>query len=357
MKNILLILSSVVLMIATSCEKNTEAGMEIDTHPLYYSATVLGGKTLTGGTGMSVKTLTFTELDRVIIDLESDPAISSVDVYSSEANVAATVTLSSGSGTLNAALADMGLAKAGTNKYIGFHYEFGGYKANETAFLKTVTPWALTVPDIIEDTTRVYAKWELKVANGTISDVTISVKVNHDGTPTDHTAQALAGSIMLMGGDYSLGDTLYITGTATAGALTSLIEEMTVIEKWMFSKVVEGIKFTTTNGLYSFSTFAFGTTGHMELIHVPGISLGFSGTDVQFVASDMATYNDNNVNTIRNAYDIGTKISTVIDIQEDEVYIYKTPEDKYGIFKITEKNGFLIGESEKDYFVIELMTF
>lgn len=356
MKNILLILSSVLFLITTSCEKNAEPGIEIETHPLYYSATVLGGKTLKGGTGMNVPTLTFTELDRVVIDLKTDPEISSVDVYSSETNRAATVTMSNGIGTLDANLADMGLAKAGTNKYIGFHYEFSGYKANETARLKTDSPWTLTVPDMVEDTSKVQVKWKLGVVNATITDVTISVKVNHDGTPTDHTAQAVADSIVLVGDNYSLGDTLYITGTAKAGTLTSLIEKITVIEKWMFGKLIEGVKFTTTNGFYNLSTFSFGATGHMELIHVPGISLGFSGTDVQFVASDMATYNDNNVNTIRGAYDSGTKISTVIDIQEDEVYIYKTSEDKYGIFKVTEKNGFLTGDAAKDYFVIELMT-
>ena len=357
MKNILLILSSVVFLVATSCEKNAEPGIEIETHPLYYSATVLGGKTLKGGTGLSVPTLTFTELDRVVIDLKSDAAISSIDVYSSETNKAATVTLSNGIGKLDAALADMGLEKAGTNKYIGFQYEFSGYKANETVKLKTDSPWSLTVPDIVENSTAVNASWKLAVVNATISDITVAVKVNHNGTPVEYTGQTATGDLPLKGSDYSLGDTLYITGTAKAGTLTSVMKKIVVIEKWMFSKMVEGVKFTTTNGFYSFDALTFGATGHMGLIHIPGISLGFTGTDVQFVASDMATYIDNNVNIIMSAFDSGTKISSVIDIQEDAVYIYKTSTDKYGIFKITEKNGFLISDAAKDYFVIELMTF
>lgn len=356
MKKTLLIISSAVFLLSTSCEKNTEKGMEVTTHPLYYTATVLGGATVSGGTGSSVKTLTFTELDRVIVDLSTDPVITSVNVYSSDTEVGATVTISNGEGTLNASVADMGAPAAGNNNYIGFQYEFDGYKANEAAYVKTVSPWTLTLPALVENDESKNVTWKVATANATVSDVTISVKVGATGTPVNYSGQALTGTLALIGSDYTLGDKIYVKGTATAGTVTSSLEKTLTIGQWMFNTITSGVEFTTTSGTYDLDDLAFAAGGHMSLIHVAGVSLGFAGTNVEFVVSDQATMDDNNVNDIIAAFTGGAKVTSVIDIQEDEVYIFKTAADTYGMFKVISKNGNLAGDSDDDSFIIDILT-
>lgn len=337
MKKTLLIILSAAFVFA-SCEKNTENGEEITTYPLYYSATEYDGDVKSGGTGKSVATISFSELDRVIIDITADPSISTVNVYSDATTVGSTVTLTAGAGTLDATLAEMAIADVGDNNYIGLQYEFGGNKANEAAYVKQVSPWSITTPSIIEKDMVDTLWWEVMTANAVVSDVTISVAIN-SGVPTDYTAQLVDGFMEFDGLSFSRDDKVEIEGTATSGTKTATAKTSFTVKKWGFTNTAEDVILADGGEEYNLDSLRFEIGTHLELLSTPG-SVGFTGTDVQFVVSDKAFYTDNDVNLTMTAFTAGTKVTNVNSTNIDDAYIFMTDAGVYGLMIITDKQEY-----------------
>ncbi|MEE4117371.1 MAG: hypothetical protein V2I37_14465 [Marinilabiliaceae bacterium] len=352
-KTLLLILASVFILM--SCEKNTEKGVAIDTYPLYYSATEYDGDLKKGGTGMSAATIAFTELDRVIIDITTDASISSVDVYSSATNVGATVSITGGTGQLDASLAAMEIASAGSNNYIGFHYEWDGNKANEAAYIRNLSPWDLDVPSgVVENDTEHDIAWEIITANATVDDVSMSLKVGAAGTAVVTTGLDLEDDLQIVGSDYSYGDTIYIVGTATAGTLTAVVSDKIVIGKYSF-KTTTTIDLTSADvDPYDLDELEFATAGQLGFTNVVGSSIGFTGNGAEFVVSDDATYDENNVVTIMADFAAGAKVTAVSDAAVGDIFIFKTTNDTYGMMKVTGRVESFDGS--EDALTIEIMT-
>ncbi len=352
-KILLLVFASVFVLI--SCEKNTEKGVAIDTYPLYYSATGYNGDIKRGGTGMSVATITYTELDRVIIDLTTGDAISSVDVYSSAANVGATVSISGGTGQLDASLVDMGIASAGSNNYIGFQYEWDGNKANETASVRNISPWDFEVPSgVVEDDTGHDIAWKIMTTNATVDDVSISLKVNSTGTPVVSSGLLLEDDMQIVGSDYVYGDTIYVEGTATSGTLTATVSDIIVIGKYSFGTTTT-IDLTSADvDPYDLDNLEFATAGQLGFTSVTGSTIGFTGNGAEFVVSDDATYDENNVVAIMADFAAGAKVTVVADAVAGNIFIFKTTNDTYGIMKVTGRVESFDGS--EDALTLEIMT-
>ncbi len=336
MKKTLLIMLSGVFLLA-GCEKNTELGKEVDTYPLYYSATEYDGDLKTGGTGMSRASISFSELDQVILDITTDPVIASLDVYDSITRIVATVNLTNGEGTLTATPVSLGAA-VGSNKVLGLYYEFDGYSANEAVRIYNVSPWSFTAPSITEMDMVDTLWWEVQTANAVVSDVTISIVVN-GGAATDYTAQLLDGFMEFDGLSYTRGDKVEITGTATSGTMTAEKKTSFTVKKWSFTNTAEGIVLADGADSYNLDSLRFEAGYNLELLSTVG-NVGFTGTDVEFVATDMAFYDDNDVNLTMAAFTAGTKVTTVNSTNIDDAYIFLTDAGTYGLMIITDKEEY-----------------
>lgn len=350
-KTLLVILSAVFVLI--SCEKNAEKGEEITTYPLYYSATEFDGDLKSGGTGMSVATIAYTELDEVIIDITTDPSISVVDIYTDATTIGASVSLANGEGTLNASLAAMGIPDVGDADYIGLHYEFSGKNANETAYLRQISPWTeLSLPSMVEKDMTGRIEWLVETANATIDDVTITVQKNSD-PEEDYTAQALDGSLDLSGLDYARDDVISVTATATAGTKTATATGTITVKKWAFDLVASEIELIDGADLFDLETLEFTDTGgHLALSSGIG-NVGFTGTDVEFVPTDKAFYDDNDVNLVMAAYATSVPVTTVNNANIDDAYIFKTSTDVYGLMIVTRKDEY--SDPSKSTLTVEVM--
>lgn len=348
-KTLLIILSAVFVFV--SCEKNTEKGEVVDTYPLYYSATEYDGDLKSGGTGMSVATISFSELDRVIIDLTTDAMISSVDVFSDATTIGKTVALTGGGGTLDATLAEMDIPDLGDNNYIGLHYEFDGYNANEAVYVKQVSPWSISAPTIIEMDMEDDLEWEVMTANATVDDVTISVSIN-GAAATDYIAQALDGSMTFSGLDFARDDEIDITTTATSGVKTAVTTTSFKVKKWSFTNTASGIVLADGADEYNLDSLRYEAGYHLALQSSVG-SVGFTGSDVDFVVTDKAFYDDNDVNLTMAAYAAGAPVPTVNNANIEDAYIFKTDTDVYGLMLITDKEEYT--DPTKSTLTVEIM--
>lgn len=209
------------------------------------------------------------------------------------------------------------------------------------------------------DSTTTILSYSTFTHEATIDDVTLSWKKNEDGTYAESALvldvdgdEINLGDIDYTAFDAKVGDILFYKFVATSGALSQEIVAEIEILPQSFGAATNATlspdagmnEFNLGSGEYAIE----GETGEMSFTDPSGFDLAFDFVEATVPAGMTAEeyFNDTDLMVAEAAYIAGTKITSVDNVSNDDVYIYKitrtiTDEDDvdadfvfYGIIKI-----------------------
>ncbi len=269
----------------------------------------------------------------------------------------------SGAGSITVSDTDLGLDGIGASANFEFDATYNGKPFSRYYTVTETNPISIDVPSVkhapSSDTT--YLHFDIAPVSATVTGVKVQTKVGANGSYVDLSGNFNAkDSVAIVGGDYNLGDTLYvnvigIAGTKTANTVTSI-----VVEPYSFTK--KGSFTDSTNVAYDLvgdSLTAFPPAGAdiqcAISSFIGGYNVGFTSPDnTLFVKGTSSDYADADILTIK-ATDFSSAVNSVSKVAVDDVYIYKTMRGAtahYGVMKIKAVNQ-PQNASKNAYIVIE----
>ncbi|MDE5421853.1 hypothetical protein L3073_06510 [Ancylomarina sp. DW003] len=247
------------------------------------------------------------------------------------------VTLTSGAGTFEDSYATIGLTKIGDSETLDFIYtNANGIKYIQTVDVELVSPFAITnVSGVIQDNMEHYLKFKAGATYATLTDLTLSAKVSDAGTYAeivDKVYTVADDSILFKGMDYNVGDTVFVKFDAVLGTKTHSETVSFVVNMAKFANESEAFMLDTeSEGFDLMKMVNVGSDeDEADLTFVLGMDnmIGFSSNNAMyvtdFVKTDKALYTSGDMVKTMADYEAGTKLTSITDVDVDDVYIYMT---------------------------------
>ncbi|WP_373057134.1 hypothetical protein [Zunongwangia sp. H14] len=180
--------------------------------------------------------------------------------------------------------------------------------------------------------------YEVYTLSAPVDEVTLMFKKNADGTYTNSGVDLSAegGYIKLSETDYEdlnlmVNDTLYYKVTATSGSMTDVVESMVAITPKAFS-TTNSVTLTDdpllnqlnlSTGEISAESNEEGEIRYMDPVGFEVVN----DADISFVEVESDFFDDADVLSARAAFEAGTPVTSVTNLESGDVYVYKTTRD------------------------------
>ncbi|MFP4025088.1 MAG: hypothetical protein ACLFVR_11250 [Thiohalospira sp.] len=330
MRNILLNIALLALIFAVGCSEDE------DLYPY------------TGAAGVQITSDGLTALDNEVAFniTATNESCTELDVNLGGSPLG-TVSLTEGAGTYTATAEALGISAiedaatltfiANTDKEPVYNYT-----------VEVEDPITIVAPDnLYQNDTEVYVKFNIEPVAASVTDVTIQTKVNSND-PTDVTGTYNANdSILVVGSDYAIGDTVYFMVTGEAGTKSTTSEVSMIVERYSYANKETFMLDMTSDMAYDLilmrevDVTEAGDSADIEIDYAEftgGYSLGFiANQNAEFVVATEDDYKDADINLIE-ATDFSGAITNDDDVAVDDVFIFRTNRSggdySYGIFKI-----------------------
>ena len=295
----------------------------------------------------------FTEIDPVVVPINVGGSVTSVEVRSEDGSMNfGSVAISSGEGSFETSLSELGITVAGSSADLRFVVtEASGDEVRYPFTVSTTDPIALTAPEgVVQNGEAYFFNFEADAAIADISDVSVLQKVGAAGIYAPVAGEfTTSDSVGIVGANYMVGDSVFTQVSITGNGLTSTAEAFTVVGAYTFAnESEEEIQLDNASPAYDLvaasDTIVGAPTADIEFTLGPLNLVGFqSGNGTTFVPVDEEDANDvyaaGNQVAIEALYEAGTPVSEVIDVEEDDTFVYRTmrgEEAIYGIIRITD---------------------
>jgi len=331
MRNILLMIAMLALIFSVGCEDE-------DLYPY------------TGAAGVEISSDGMTELDsQVTFDITATNAKCTELTVTMGTTALGTVTLTSGAGTYTVTAADLGISAIDDDAEL----TFTANTEKNPIYTYTVTvedPASFDVPDLYLNDIEDYVYFDVEPVAATVSAVSVETKVGKNGTYAAVAGTFTASdSILVVGSDYSVGDTVYFKVKSEAGTLTSESVITMPVKLYTYTDKATFKLDTTANRAIDLIEMAeiedlttAGDTADIEFAYnniSGGYTLGFvSNNNAEFVAATLEDYRIADV-LATEAIDFTGAVNTFVDVAVDDVYVFRTNRSggdySYGMIKIT----------------------
>ncbi|PWJ40977.1 hypothetical protein [Sediminitomix flava] len=367
----------------TSCEEETELPGRVPDVPRVFSSAY-----------------DFTELDQVQLAIEVGSGVESIALEI--AGESLPMNFEAGKASFNASLSEVGLGEesVASSAFTFVIKELSGETLTYDSKFTRSTPFAFTVPSLIQKNNMDTLWVEVATKNAAIDTKEVLYKVVKKGEEAEGisymptTAEWNEGKLGLVldGSSYDVADTIMVKAMAEAGDLSAEAETSTVVDYYTFGSEVTGKVFDKMNTEFSLwlndtSAMAqdvkFVQEGFMTNLVGMDVSYEEGEEDVyvvsraiEFVVAD-ANYELGDIVATKSLFDQGTSVSTLNDLREGDVFIFKISEtkmnkadeedkmmaEKWGVVKVTSEerpsdaNGMPTGNNKLvvDYrYVVEM---
>ena len=258
-----------------------------------------------------------------------------------------TIAIADSVGSITLTDANMGITAVGETADFQYDAVIDGKPFSRYSSIAVKSPVTLAYPTVTHrvDTT-FYLTFKIKPIFATVGTVKVQTKVSEQGTYVDVPGTFVAiDSVAIVGGDYAIGDTLFVKVIGTVGTKTAskvagvVIESNSVPELENFTIDMENLAFDFIEVAHVGTTTDSADIEFTGSYSTGGLIVGFaSNFNAEFVMGTASDYSNADKLTIEST-NYSASITSNDNLMGDEVYFFRTKRNNgeyfYGIMKIS----------------------
>jgi len=268
-----------------------------------------------------------------------------------------TITLSGGAGSMTLTSAQLGMTKVGWSADFKFDAVYEGKAFSRSHSISVAHPISVEDPHITHRSDTVYYfQFAIEPATATVQTVTVETKTSSLDTYTALTGPFDAeDEVPFVGADYAVGDTIFVRVTGTVGTKSATKVAKLIVSPNSYENVEAFVLDSSTVSTKAYDLMKqryvieanAGDSADIQLTTTTisgGYTMGFAAiNNLEFVAGTAADYSNADIVDVEENTDFSTPLSSVSDVAEGDVYIFRTKRGTtgdymYGVMQVVAVN-------------------